>query len=555
MIFRTGFKVMASLFVIFTLVFIAAACKNDRDVPLPKFEDKGEDKQPAVAPENDFVLPGLTAVVYNGKTLVSWESMAEDVSFDSVLILRDEAVIAEVPVGKSGYVIAENSAGTEYAITVRADREVSAQKIFVTSVEPNLPMIEVTTLGGEEPTCAYRSAPPGESGAGIYDATKVPGRLVMTSGTETLYDSGEYEKSESGITIKIRGNTSAYSAKKPYKIKLQKKEDLLSPINGRSDKEYKDKDWILLKDGTSFNTFVGMTVADIAGTEWTPEFAFVNLVVNDNYRGIYLLIESISQSDGRIDVNKDTGYIIERDAYWWNEEMEGNPIFKTGQNKGYTFKHPDEDDISEAQIEYIKDYMNDVEDAIADGTYDDLIETETFARWLLIHDLLGTWDSHGSNVYIAKTDNTDGSKIRMPTPWDFDSNYHMENAWANIHNDNYFFYMKPLLASANTEFLASYKAQWADVKGSVQRELSAELSALQARQGSAINASRRLDAARWGGTYTSVEANISTAEQWFAARIPWLEKNIKAIKGGFLGKMQRLWEKVCRKIRRFFYSI
>ena len=555
MIFRTGFKVMASLFVIFTLVFIAAACKNDRDVLLPKFEDKGEDKQPAVAPENDFVLPGLTAVVYNGKTLVSWESMAEDVSFDSVLILRDEAVIAEVPVGKSGYVIAENSAGTEYAITVRADREVSAQKIFVTSVEPNLPMIEVTTLGGEEPTCAYRSAPPGESGAGIYDATKVPGRLVMTSGTETLYDSGEYEKSESGITIKIRGNTSAYSAKKPYKIKLQKKEDLLSPINGRSDKEYKDKDWILLKDGTSLNTFVGMTVADIAGTEWTPEFAFVNLVVNDNYRGIYLLIESISQSDGRIDVNKDTGYIIERDAYWWNEEMEGNPIFKTGQNKGYTFKHPDEDDISEAQIEYIRDYMNNVEDAIADGTYDDLIETETFARWLLIHDLLGTWDSHGSNVYIAKTDNTDGSKIRMPTPWDFDSNYRMENAWANIHNDNYFFYMEPLLASANTEFLASYKAQWADVKGSVQRELSAELSALQARQGSAINASRRLDAARWGGTYTSVEANISTAEQWFAARIPWLEKNIKAIKGGFLGKMQRLWEKVCRKIRRFFYSI
>ena len=482
--------------------------------------------------EITFEMIGTTVLVYNGKTLVSWKPMEGDVSFDSVLIMRDGAVVAEVPAEKSGCAIAENRAGAEYALAVRAGEKISEKRITVTSVEPWLPVIEVTTVDGEEPTCGYRAAPPGEAGYGICDATKVPGRLVMTSGLETWYDSGEYDEgAKKGMTIKIRGNTSAYSAKKPYKIKLQKeaKADLLAKPNGRSGSKFEERDWILLKDGTSLNTFVGMTVADIAGTDWTPEFAFVNLVVNDNYRGVYLLIESISQSKGRINVDKDTGYIIERDAYWWNEQADGNPIFKTAQNKGYTFKHPDEDDISAAQIEYIKNYMNDVEAAIADGTYVDLIETDTFARWLLVHDLLGTLDSYGSNVYITKNDNTDGSKIRMSTPWDFDSIYLMENAWANIHNDSYFFYMKPLLTSENTEFLRSYKAQWADVKGSVQHELSAELSALQARQGDAINASRRLDAARWGGTYTSVEANITTAENWFAARIPWLEKNIGAI--------------------------
>ena len=484
--------------------------------------------------EITFEMIGTTVLVYNGKTLVSWKPMEGDVSFDSVLILRDGAVVAEVPAEKSGCAIAENRAGAEYALAVRAGAKISEKRIAVTSVEPGLPVIEVTTVDGEEPTCSYRSAPAGEIGAGIYDATKVPGRLVMTSGTETLYDSGDYLKSESGMTIKIRGNTSAYSAKKPYKIKLQKKADLLAGTNGRSDKKFKDKNWILLKDGTSLNTFVGMTVADIAGTEWTPEFAFVNLIVNDNFRGTYLLIEAISQSEGRINIDEDTGYIIERDAYWWNEQMEGNPTFKTtilnrGLTKGYSFKHPDEDDITETQIEYIEDYMNKVETSLLDGTYNELIDNKTFARWLLVHDMLGTKDYGGSNMYITKYSNDD-SKIKMSTPWDFDSNFGMKDAYGGFHTDYAgVFYMSLLLTSENTEFLRSYKTQWADVKGSVQRELSAELSALQARLGDAINASRRLDATRWGGTYTSVEANITTAENWFATRIPWLETNIEEI--------------------------
>ena len=529
MVFRKDFKTRLSFLAIFVLIFIAAACRQEA----PRYIDIVDEPEPPVdEPDIDFALPGLTAVVYNGKTLVSWKPMEGDVSFDSVLILRDGVVVAEVPAEKSGCTIAESRAGAEYALAVRAGEKISEKRIAVTSAEPGLPVIEVTTVDGEEPTCEYRDSPAGEDGAGIYNATKVPGRLVMTSGSETWYDSGEYDDgAKKGVTIKIRGNTSAYSAKKPYKIKLQKeaKADLLAKPNGRSGGKFEERDWILLKDGTSLNTFVGMTVADIAGTDWTPEFAFVNLVVNDNYRGVYLLIESISQGKGRINVDKDTGYIIERDAYWWNEEMEGNPIFKTNSDKGFTFKYPDEDDITNAQIEYIKNYMNDVEAAITDGTYGDFIETDTFARWLLIHDLLGTWDSGGSNIYMTKYDNTPDSKIRMSTPWDFDSNYRMEKAWARIHNDTRYGYFPSLLTSENTEFLRSYKTQWADVKGSVQHELSTELPALQARQGDAINASRRLDAARWGSTYTSVEANITTAENWFAARIPWLETNIGAI--------------------------
>ena len=110
-----------------------------------------------------------------------------------------------------------------------------------------LPVITIETVDGEEPTCE-RADPPEEEGAvgmGITNATKVPGRLCITLGGDTLYDSGPYVKGASGMRVKIRGNSSAWTPKKPYKVMLERKADLLL----RGDEErYADRDWVLLKD-------------------------------------------------------------------------------------------------------------------------------------------------------------------------------------------------------------------------------------------------------------------------------------------------------------------
>ena len=90
-----------------------------------------------------------------------------------------------------------------------------------------LPWVEVTTVGGEEPTCDYLSPPPYATGHGITNATKVPGRLRIIDSGECVYDSGDFDGEDGGMTIKIRGNSSAYQAKKPYKVRLRRKADLL----------------------------------------------------------------------------------------------------------------------------------------------------------------------------------------------------------------------------------------------------------------------------------------------------------------------------------------
>ena len=400
-----------------------------------------------------------------------------------------------------------------------------AHSNLVAAAYTDIPILYIDTVNSEEPTAEYVTAKDngGNYGATLRNHTKPPARmrLVKTDGGQELYDSGEDVKGESGLTIKLRGNTSAWGKKKPYKIKLQKKADLLASLLERDNKDFKSKDWILLTEKPKHA--VGFAVADIAGVPWTPKYAYVNLVMNGEFRGLYMLIESISQGKKRVNV-ADDGYIIERDAYWWNEEVK----FFTDLNQKFTFKYPDDEDITQAQIDYIRGYMNSVEEHIQDGTYESFIDTEAFARWQLIHDILGTRDGGGSNIYISKYDSAD-SKITMSTPWDFDSIYGIENDWSSVHNKNRI-YTQLLLNNQNTVYKDSYKSQWAALSDALCSQLSAKLSDWQTHFGEDINLSRKCDAVKRGAnSSSSVEEDISLADSWFSKRKVWLDSKISGL--------------------------
>ena len=110
----------------------------------------------------------------------------------------------------------------------------------------DLPVVVVNTVDGEEPTAEQIDHPEGCMGTGVTNITKVPGRVRIfypSDAESPAYDSGEYREGESGMLFKIRGNSSALDDKKPFKIKLQKKADMLM----RGDKKYNDKDWALIR--------------------------------------------------------------------------------------------------------------------------------------------------------------------------------------------------------------------------------------------------------------------------------------------------------------------
>ena len=350
-----------------------------------------------------------------------------------------------------------------FFLMVMFSENVSAQEqpSLATLRSLSMPVVVINTIDNEEPTGEYVVAPEGCNGGSIRNATKVPGSLVIYKGDETLYDSGEYEEGVSGMKYNIRGNWSSWLPKKPFKIKLEKKADLLC----RGNKKYNDRNWVLLKEEhTLLNLYAGTEINRLAGMPWTPAFQFVNVVINGDFRGLYALCESVRRnSDCRLDVNKDTGYIFEYDPYWWNENVWFETLMTMTNDAKFTFKYPNADGIQPAQIDYIRDYVNAFDDGLVNKNhFAEYIDTVSFASWLLAQDILGNYDAHGSNVYMTKYDDTPNSKLMMGCLWDFDAIMMTPDAWSNSHRLTYF--ARLISNSTDRSFANAYRQRWEEIK-------------------------------------------------------------------------------------------
>ena len=364
---------------------------------------------------------------------------------------------------------------------------------------PNFPVFNIKTVNSEMPTATKVYPPEGAVGESII-SEYVSGHLVITLKGDTLYDSGDYVKEKSGMRIKIRGNsTGANLEQHPYKIKLTKKADLLLQND-----EYKNKNWALLSMNTwntamknaqsNILTRTGLAVCAALDFPWEPRTRFVNLVLNGEYQGMYNLIETVERDESRVNIGK-KGFIIENDAYWWKE---GEVYFKTDRQHsymGYTFKYPDADDVDDSYKASVQAYMNMVEAAaFSSETAAAYIDYDSFARWMLAHDILGDTDSAGSNIFLCKDDfkanNPTSSKLKMSTLWDFDASFKAgEGQWSTQHYTDVLHFSQLFKDEA---FVDKYVELYNEYKDKVYPYMENYFNELKAQDGEAFEQSREL---------------------------------------------------------------
>lgn len=384
-----------------------------------------------------------------------------------------------------------------------------------------LPVVWIKTMGDMEPTYEEADAPQGCWGGSIRNATKVPGRIVVQGVNSVLFDSGEYEEKQSGMTIKVRGNWSARRPKKPYKIKLQVTADML----GRGDSHFDDSEWLLMPF-FSLNNIIGLKVNELLSVEWTPQYMLANVVFNGEFRGLYMLMESIKRNKNcRLNVSN-TGYVIELDPYWWNEDLCVLSSFEEPLN--YTFKYPKPENLTLNKVDYIQKVMSEVEESTRNGSYQEMIDVDSFARWMLAHDILGNSDGAGSNIFLTKYDNTDTSLIKMGPLWDFDVIMRSEG-WDEIHG-RYFF--KGLFESDNRYFVNRYAALWNDNKDKVFNGLLQYLDDYMTSElCQAVDAAIMLNNERWAAEMYSLPLSsvfVEEAKTYFYQRRQWLENAVNS---------------------------
>lgn len=387
----------------------------------------------------------------------------------------------------------------------------------------DLPVMIINTVNGEIPTCE-KATGPGGFGTSKANATKVPCSITIRQNDEILYDSGEYKEDKSGAKISIRGNiTSTSKHQKPYKLKLQKKADLL--LRG-DDSKYKDKEWVLLRQD-SLKAFIGLTVNKLVNLPYQPEFKPINVFMNNGYIGLYYLVESVKRNEKcRINVDKETGYIFEYDLFWWNCDYYV-PVEFDDTAMGFTFKYPDEDDITKGQKSYIEQWLSEMQYAIMDGHAEDYLCMDTCARWILARDLIGNGDGLGSNLYFAKEDNTAATKAYPPCLWDFDGVCKKSNDWSTSQTFEGTFFWFLFNYKKNTAFATAYCKEWLsiydnDVTGSLIQSLK---EFADSKEGKSFEISYNLTRNKfYGKSNWSITEQVDEYEKWFKAREEWLYK-------------------------------
>lgn len=387
----------------------------------------------------------------------------------------------------------------------------------------NIPCIIVSTIDNEEPTAEWIYAPEGYSGKTLANNEYVEGQMIFKLQDSVYYDSKEFKTDMSGIRIKLRGNSSALWKKKSFKIKLSKKADLFF----REDNKYKSKEWLLLNcPKIDLNTLIGFKVSELLEMEWTPKCRFVNLVINNDYRGLYVLTESVEKDSGRLNIS-DNGFIIEDDAYWWSEEVYFKGIMLP-DNEGYTLKYPDPEKVSKSTINKIWDYILEVENKLI--AYEDIseyIDIESFAKWLLVHDILGTEDGRGSNRFFYKEslDTNSPSLLKIGPVWDFDDIFKRIDNWSQQHSGNYRFYYKYL--QKYDSFNETFNSLWYNIKETLYDDITSFLNNMYSEYGEDLEYCRIQDSKRWNRrNYNSLEEEIELAKNWFSDRIDWINSTL-----------------------------
>ena len=264
----------------------------------------------------------------------------------------------------------------------------------------NLPTVVVNIAGGEE----------------VIEKTK-----DLISNVYIISENGTDLLATSGTEIRGRGNASWNFEKKPYRLKFDKKQ---SPLGAPASA----KKWTLISnhgDKTLMRNILAFEVSRRVGQPYTPFCHPVDLIINGEYRGCYQLCDQVEADEDRVPC--EDGYLIEIDAYAWDEEV----MFASATGIPVTIKHPDEDDITDQQKKFINDYFNKFESAAlasnftdANNGYRKYLDLDSFLRNFIVGEFCANTDAFWS-VYMYK-DAADGKLYTGPT-WDndlsFDNDY------------------------------------------------------------------------------------------------------------------------------------
>jgi len=374
--------------------------------------------------------------------------------------------------------------------------------------------------------------------------------------------------------IEFRGSTSqTFFPKKPYGIELwvdATEKSRKAVLLGMPE----ESDWVL---NTSYNdkTFMRDVLAyDLANRmgRYATRTKYCEMVINNNYEGLYILMEKIKKDKNRVDIStlKTTdntgddvtgGYILKIDKTEGGKSRLWNTQITVGGSR-YTIpiqiEYPKLADITDAQYNYIKNYVTDFETSLnaadllnSNAKWRSMIDVDSFVDYLLLTEITKNVDGYRLSTYFYKDKDSKGGKLKMGPAWDYNLSFgnadyaegYKTSGWQykanNIliaANDTYF--LTPLWwerLTADTTFQTKMGQRWRALRKTVlnpdrlDKWMDSTATILQPI--TARNFSRWqgvLGYKVWpnyyvGSTYTD---EVNWMKNWIRQRVSWIDNQL-----------------------------
>ncbi|HUP11112.1 MAG TPA: CotH kinase family protein, partial [Niastella sp.] len=370
---------------------------------------------------------------------------------------------------------------------------------------------------------------------------------------------------KSKIAIEIRGNSSAALPTIPKKQYGFETRD----VAGANSVDLSlfgmpaGSDWILsavMSDKSLMRNVLTYQMSREMGW-WASRTQFCEVMINDEYRGVFIFEEKIKRNANRVPIEKlnvtdvtlpnlTGGYIFSTDDLDKGDVIWRSKITPLPDNP-YKFVYPKPEDVQSAQKDYLVKYVDDFEAALHGDNFQDPVEgfrkyadDKSFIDFFLLNEISKNNDAFRFSTYFYKKR---GGKIIAGPVWDFDRAWRNENACESYLPTGYIY--------QRTQGCDGRSLQWwwarllEDTK--YKQDLVCRYNALRQTTLSLQRLYRIIDSSaaslnagaqqrnftRWNiwGKYvvripkpysTSYDVEVNTLKQWVADRLAWLDNDL-----------------------------
>lgn len=426
----------------------------------------------------------------------------------------------------------------------------------VSKIASDLPIIKINTEGKT-----------------IVDEPKITAKMQVINNANGVnrFDDTNYEY-DGFIGIEIRGNTSQMFPKKSFSLETRLPDGSNNNVSLLGLPA--ENDWVLhgpYSDKSLMRNALAYSIGNAMSDRWHPRTKYAEVVINGEYRGVYLLVEKIKIDKNRVDIAKlkpednsgdqlTGGYIIsiDRDQEGsWNSPFMG----RTGSvDVPFSYVDPSYEDLTPQQQYYIRSHIIEFEYALHGNNFKDpglgyraYIDVESFIDYFIITELSRNLDGYRVSVYFHKDRDSKGGKLVMSPFWDFNicfgnANFFSagnEKGWASDGIGAGDWYEIPFWWDRFRQdpyFETMLKYRWEKLrenvisKSTINNFIDSCQNVLKDAQVRNFEKFNILSTYVWpnnyvGGTYAN---EVNYLKRWVSNRIDWLDQEIDKIVPSFV---------------------